>query len=114
MGRKKLYIGVMCSYCGERPAKIKGLCLKCYKSMTYINKNYKTQQTKERHLKESTKKVIDLVDSGMKQSDVARKLGMTRQRVSDIVLSKDRYEINKIKKEAIYDHITETQNKSQF
>lgn len=90
MGRKKLYEGMTCSCCGKKPAEVKGLCRNCYGCVHYAEKNPTNYKPGKRgpERNETTLKALKFVNDGMTQSEVARILGVSRQRVSQIVKSK--------------------------
>lgn len=89
MGRKKLYEGIMCSYCGKNPAEVKGVCRACYykSRYNYVCKNPKGSKHGLRGPAqgETTMIVLDLLSKGVSQSDVSKILNISRQRVSSIV-----------------------------
>ena len=89
MGRKKLYEGIMCSYCGKNPAEVKGVCRACYykSRYNYVCKNPKGSKHGLRGPAqgETTMIVLDLLSKGVSQSDVYKILNISRQRVSSIV-----------------------------
>lgn len=89
MGRKKLYEGVPCSCCGNEQAEIKGLCKKCYGCLYYASKNPTAYHAGRRgpERSETTLKAMKFLGDGMKQSEIARILGVSRQRISIIAKS---------------------------
>ena len=91
MGRKKLYEGIMCSCCGKEQAEIKGLCKKCYGCLYYASKNPTAYHAGRRgpERNETTLKAMKFLGDGMKQSEIARILGVSRQRISTIAKMKE-------------------------
>ena len=91
MGRKKLYEGVPCSCCGKEQAEIKGLCKKCYGCLYYASKNPTAYHAGRRgpERNETTLKAMKFLGEGMKQSEVAMILGVSRQRISTIAKMKE-------------------------
>lgn len=91
MGRKKLYEGVPCSCCGNEQAEIKGLCKKCYGCLYYASKNPTAYHAGRRgpERNETTLKAMKFLGDGMKQSEIARILGVSRQRISTIAKMKE-------------------------
>lgn len=87
MGRKKLYEGMMCSYCGDRPASVKGLCKRCYSNFWYVNKNPTSNDHGHRGPSPTfnVKKTLNLLDEGLSQSEIARIAGVSRQRINFIL-----------------------------
>ena len=87
MGRKKLYEGVLCSCCGNKQAVIKGMCRNCYGCIHYAEKNPTNYKPGKRGPErgETSNKAISLFKIGMKQSEIAKSLGVSRQRISYIL-----------------------------
>lgn len=81
-GRKSLYDGVICPCCGTREAKIKGMCLTCYRRVYYQNKAH--QETEEKPLNQRKEGIKADLKAGMRQCDVARKYEVSRQYVGQI------------------------------
>lgn len=78
MSRKKLYEGTLCSCCGEKEAKIKGFCHTCYKRVCYQHKPYSLSHS------EKTESILCDLREGMKQAEIAKKHGVSRQYVSQV------------------------------
>ena len=80
-----------CSYCGKLGCVSLGLCHKCYqrqwKSGTLEYKERKRGPDPNRWC-DRTKKIIALYKDGMKQSDIARSLGVSRQLVNQVVYTR--------------------------
>ena len=87
MGRKKLYEGMMCRYCGDRPASVKGLCKRCYSNFWYVNKNPTSNDHGHRGPSPTfnINKTLNLLDEGLSQSEIARIAGVSRQRINFII-----------------------------
>lgn len=87
MGRKKLYEGMMCRYCGDRPASVKGLCKKCYSNFWYWNKKHSVNNSVHRGPSPSfnIEQTLNLLDEGLSQSEIARIAGVSRQRINFIL-----------------------------
>lgn len=87
MGRKKLYEGMMCSYCGDRPASVKGLCKRCYNNFWYGNKNPTAYNPGHRGPSPTFNidQTLKLIEEGVSQSEIARMAGVSRQRINFIL-----------------------------
>lgn len=78
MNGKNMYEGVLCSCCKEKEAKIKGFCLICYKRERYKHLPYKSRHS------DKTESIICDLREGMKQAEIAKKHGVSRQYVSQV------------------------------
>lgn len=86
MSRKKLYEGIMCNCCKERPAETKGLCKRCYSKLLFRKQvnNLHPGGKRGPDISENTKKALNLLQQGNTQSEVARIMGVSRQRINKI------------------------------
>ena len=74
--------GKMCSLCKKKEAVCKGMCWNCY--LKTYRKSKRLPKRDIRH--DRTKKIIiDYALNDISQSEIARKYGVSRQRVSTIL-----------------------------
>lgn len=81
--KRRLYEGVMCSCCGEQQATIKGMCNKCYARNSYAQKH--AEHYKSRESNTTRTKAIELFSKGIPKAEIARTIGVSRQRISQII-----------------------------
>lgn len=80
-----------CKICGSHQIYCKNMCQRCY-ALDYYSKthpDYSPGKTGPKP-KAQTEKVFTLLKCGMKQSEIARSIGVSRQRVSQIVKNRER------------------------
>lgn len=79
--------GRVCSFCGGTDYYAKGLCRKCYmRNLRNGTLEYKSRDGKKPWLwSENTRKILELHKEGMRQCDIAKEVGLTRQAVSLVI-----------------------------
>ena len=79
-------MAIMCKCCGEREAICKGMCKRCYCHVYYRERHPEPSKLdKLDKCSDETKLIIAEYVMGTKQADLARKYGISRQRVNQII-----------------------------
>ena len=74
----------ICSFCGKTGCYAEGLCRTCYmRKWRNGTPEYKDRHGSRPHMwSEKTEKILELYKGGMRQTEIAREVGVTRQAVS--------------------------------
>ena len=78
-----------CSFCGKKGCYAKGLCRNCYiRKLKNGTPEYKDRTgPRPYRYSEKTKKILALHDAGLKNCEIVKEVGLTRQAVSLVIKS---------------------------